>query len=73
MLKRSKNFVPNYFVNIQKYLNSKIKAIKSYKNELKKPPHSRSIEGIKNLSKIRGNQSGVKYAEAYEIIRKIDK
>ena len=47
MLKRSKNFVPNYFVNIQKYLNSKIKAIKSYKNELKKPPHSRSIEGIK--------------------------
>ena len=73
MLKRSKNFVPNYFINIQKYLNSKIKAIKSYKNELKKPPHSRSIEGIRNLSKIRGNQSGVKYAEAYEIIRKIDK
>ncbi len=72
MLKRSKNFVPNYFINIQKYLNSKIKAIKSYKNELKKPPHSRSIEGIRNLSKIRGNQSGVKYAEAYEIIRKID-
>ena len=31
------------------------------------------FEGIKNLSKIRGNQSGVKYAEAYEIIRKIDK
>ena len=28
MLKRSKNFVPNYFINIQKYLNSKIKAIK---------------------------------------------
>ena len=72
MLKRSKNFVPNYFINIQKYLNSKIKAIKSYKNELKKPPHSRSIEGIRNLSKIRGNQSGVQYAEAYEIIRKID-
>ena len=31
MLKRSKNFVPNYFINIQKYLNSKIKAIKSTK------------------------------------------
>ena len=73
MLKRSKNFIPNYFVDIEKYLDAKINAIKSYKNELKKSPHSRSISGIKNLSRIRGNQSGIKNAEAYEIIRKIEK
>ena len=73
ILKRSNNFIPNYFVKIDKFLDYKIKAIKAYKKEVKKAPHTRSIEGIKNLSKIRGNQSGVKYAEAFEIIRKIEK
>ena len=73
ILKRAKNFIPNYYVNIEKYLNFKIKAIKAYKKEVKKNPHSRSINGIKNLSKIRGHQSGMKYAEAFEIIRKIEK
>jgi len=71
MLKREDNFVPNFYVNIEKFLKYKINAIKCYKKEFKKSPHSRSINGIKNLSKIRGNQSGIKYAEAYEIIREI--
>ena len=73
MLKRSNNFIPNLFVNIDNFINFKIAAIKIYKNEFKKKPHSRSLDGIRNLSKIRGNQSGMKYAEAYEIIRKIEK
>ncbi len=73
MLKNKKNFLPNYYVNIEKNINSKIKAIKCYKKELKPYPHSRSVNGIKNLNKIRGNQSGLKYAEAFEIIRKIEK
>ena len=34
-------------------------------------PQSRSLDGVKNLSKVRGNQSGLKNAEAFEIIRKI--
>ena len=73
ILKNKKNFIPNYFVNINKFLNAKIKAIKSYKSEVKPYPHSRSITGLKNLNKIRGNQSGLKYAEAFEIIRKIER
>lgn len=73
MLKRSNNFIPNYFVKIDKFFAYKIKAIKTYKKEVKKSPHARSIEGVKNLSKIRGNQSGVKFAEAFEIIREIEK
>jgi len=73
ILKRQNNFVPNFYVNIEKHLKFKIKAIKCYKNEYKKPPHSRSLDGIKNLAKIRGNQSGMKSAEAYEIIRNIMK
>ena len=73
VLRNKKNFMPNYFVNIEKFIDKKIKAIKCYKNEIKKYPHSRSILGIKNLNKLRGNQSGLKYSEAFEIIRKIEK
>lgn len=71
MLKKNDNFIPNLFIDIDKYIKCKINAIKSYKGEVKKKPHSRSIEGVKNLSKIRGNQCGVNYAEAYEVIREI--
>jgi len=35
-------------------------------------PHSRSIEGIKNLAKLRGNQVGYDFAEAFEVIRKLE-
>ena len=73
ILKNKKNFLPNYFVNIEKYFNYKIRAIKCYKNEIKPYPHSRSITGLKNLNRIRGNQSGLKYAEAFEIVRKIER
>ena len=39
-------------------------------NEIKKKPHSRSIEGIKNLAKYRGSTVGRKYVEAFDIVRK---
>ena len=39
---------------------------------MKPYPHSRSIKGIKNLAKIRGNQIGVDLAEAFEVIRKLE-
>ena len=42
-----------------------------YKDEIKKTPNSRSIEGIKNLAKYRGFQVGIKYAEAFEVVRRI--
>ena len=35
-------------------------------------PHSRSIDGIKNLAKRRGNQVGLNMAEAFEVIRKVE-
>jgi len=73
VLKNKKNFLPNYFIDIEKFFKSKIKAIRCYKGEVKPYPHSRSIVGVKNLNKIRGNQSGLKFAEAFEIIRKIER
>ena len=36
-------------------------------------PTENSIDGVKNLAKYRGNQVGLYYAEAFEIIRKIER
>ena len=73
IIKKINNFVPNYFVDIKNTINFKLNAIKAYKSELKKYPHSRSIKGIKNLIKFRGNQVGLEHAEAFELIRYVDK
>lgn len=69
--KSKKSFIPNYFVDISKTINIKIKAFKSYKKEIKKFPHSRSIEGIRILSQYRGMMAGIKNAESFFMKRKI--
>ena len=65
------NFNPNLYFDISKFIDQKIKLLKIYKNEIKSYPHSRSLEGIKVLAKYRGTQIGVKYAEAFYILRKL--
>jgi LmbE family N-acetylglucosaminyl deacetylase len=65
-------FAPNLFVNITNKWDAKSKALNAYASEMRDYPHSRSVEGIMNLAKIRGNQAGLKLAEAFEIIRKVD-
>lgn len=65
-------FKPNYFLNIKKYFKQKLLGLKCYKKEMRKKPHSRSIENIKSLSKYRGGSVGLEYVEAYQIIRSIE-
>lgn len=65
-------FQPNYYVNISKFIEKKISGLKCYKKEMRTPPHSRSINNIKNLASVRGNTIGVNYAEAFYVNRIID-
>lgn len=58
-------FLPDYFVDIEKYLQKKIKALSFYQSEMRLFPHSRSYEGVEILAKWRGMQSGLHYAEAF--------
>ncbi len=44
-----------------------------YKSEIKEFPHPRSIKAIDNLSIQRGVESGLKNAEAFEIVKSIIK
>ena len=62
-------FEPNLFINIEKEIKYKIKAMKRYKTEMSNFPHPRSVTGINTLAKYRGIQSQNKFAEAFKIIR----
>ena len=69
----SYDFKPNYFIDIKNELQNKVKAMKLYKNEIRKYPHPRSIEGIQHTAKKWGIVSGFNAAEAFQLIRKFEK
>ena len=69
----SYDFKPNYFINIEKELTSKIKAMKIYKNEIRKFPHPRSLENIKISANRWGTICNFIAAEPFEIVRKFEK
>ncbi len=65
-------FHPNCYVDIEKYIDEKKLAMSYYKSEYRDYPHPRSLEGIEYLARKRGNEVGLKYAEAFNIIRRIE-
>ena len=66
-------FTPTFFVDITKHISTKIKAIKLYKEEMRSSPHSRSMKHAKVLAQHRGYTVGVDMAEAFEVLRKIER
>jgi LmbE family N-acetylglucosaminyl deacetylase len=62
-------FRPNVFVNIEPYLDDKLRAMNIYASELGKFPFPRSHEAIRALATLRGAASGFKAAEAFELLR----
>ena len=65
-------FLPTVFEDISKEFKYKIKSFRMYKSELRPFPHSRSLKAIENLAIQRGIESGIKKAEAFELIRFIN-
>ena len=65
-----KRFVPNLFIKVvESNLDAKIKGMECYTFEKRKYPHPRSPEALKILAEYRGLTVGVKFAEAFTIIR----
>ena len=64
-------FIPNFYVDITEYLEEKINSLNIYDTELGEPPFPRSIEHVKALATVRGAAAGVKYAEAFRMIKYI--
>ena len=65
------SFEPNLYINIDNYWENKLKALKFYDMEMHPDPHSRSYKKIKSLAEFRGAQSGMKLAEAFQVVRRI--
>jgi len=68
-----KIFIPNCFVDITGYLNLKLEVMKVFESELDEHPFPRSLDNITALAHFRGASVGVKYAEAFQILKFIDK
>ena len=62
-------FLPNMYVDIEKYLKAKIEALHCYQTEKREFPHPRSDKGLEVLAMKRGSEIGFKAAEAFVIVR----
>ncbi len=66
-------FIPNYFVDITPFMDEKIRILQIFESELGNHPFPRSIKNVEALSIFRGASVGVEFAEAFQIIKFIDK
>ena len=64
-------FSPNMFIDINKELPTKIKALSAYKTEINNFPHPRSAEGLEVIAKRWGTVSAFNAAEAFYIVRQL--
>jgi len=67
-----RSFHPNVYVDVKDSILIKKNALNCYFSELRAFPHPRSLEGIEFLSRKRGSEVGLEYAEAFCLIRKVD-
>jgi len=68
-LGNNQGFRPNVFVDIEHFLEGKLRALDIYASELGVFPFPRSHEAVQALATLRGAASGFKLAEAFELLR----
>jgi LmbE family N-acetylglucosaminyl deacetylase len=66
---RDMAFIPNTYVDIAKTLETKIRALRAFKSEIREFPHPRSAKLLLALARKRGAEAGMKAAEAFMLIR----
>lgn len=63
------SFLPNYYINVENYLDKKIRAARCYETENRNYPHPRSERALIVLAEKRGIEIGFRAAEAFVILR----
>jgi len=64
-------FLPNVYVNIEHYIDQKIKILSQYDGEVKPFPFPRSIDAIKALAQVRGVACNSTSAEAFMLLKEV--
>ncbi len=65
-------FHPDVFTEVSGQLDLKVRALRAYAGETRDFPHPRSEEYIRALAKVRGGQAGLRAAEAFSLIRRVE-
>ncbi|MBS3055456.1 MAG: PIG-L family deacetylase [Candidatus Aenigmarchaeota archaeon] len=65
----SDGFKPNFYLNIENFIDFKCQALSFYKSQLRPFPQYISEEAVRTLAKMRGIDVGVKAAEAFQVHR----
>jgi LmbE family N-acetylglucosaminyl deacetylase len=66
-------FLPNYFVDVTPFLQEKLDLVDIYSSEMGEHPFPRSRRNIEALAVFRGASCGVIYAEAFQLLKFVDK
>ncbi len=64
-------FMPNYFVDIEQYVEQKYEAFACYSTELRDYPHPRSVQYLRDSDKAAGLRMGMLAAEEFVMLRKL--
>lgn len=65
-------FIPNVFFEIEETIDLKVEAMAKYRSELRKYPHPRSLQHIKELARVNGVKAGLNYSENFMLVRSIN-
>ena len=63
------NFSPDCFYDVSRTIDAKMKAMEKYESELREYPHPRSIKAIELNAENWGMKVGLKFAEAFKVVR----
>jgi len=66
-------FRPSLFRDTTSTWSAKIEALKHYQAELRPAPHPRSLMSIEALARYRGSTISAEFAEAFEVVRLVDR
>jgi len=66
-------FIPNYYVDITGFEEKKDAVMKIYDSEIGEHPFPRSIKNMRALATFRGAVAGTEFAEAFQLLKFIDK
>ena len=62
-------FVPNVFVDISEYLDTKVEAMRRYASQMRPPPFHASQQGAQTTAAFFGGQVSIAAAEAFQALR----